>query len=66
MAIIRANHQGATETEYILWGLGVMVVGHMINWLGIIYFDQIYVIWFFQLATIASLTAVESRPNISA
>ncbi|MGC8494225.1 MAG: hypothetical protein ACP5SH_21070 [Syntrophobacteraceae bacterium] len=44
------------ETEYLLWGLGVMLAAHMANFFSITYFDQFYVIWFLQLATISSLT----------
>lgn len=43
-------------SEYLLWGLGVMLAGHIINFTAISYFDQFYVIWFMQLAFISSLT----------
>lgn len=44
------------ETEYLLWGLGVMLAGHIANFTAITYFDQFYVIWFMQLAWISTLT----------
>jgi len=44
------------ESECLLWGLGVMLVGHITNFLAITYFDQFYVIWFMQLAFISNLT----------
>jgi hypothetical protein len=47
--------------EYLLWGLGVMLAGHVVNLLGITYFDQFYVIWFMQLALISTLTH-QGRP----
>ena len=44
------------DTEFLLWGLGVMLAVHIVNWFGIIYFDQMYVIWFMQLAAISTLS----------
>jgi hypothetical protein len=32
-----------------------MLAVHIVNWFDIIYFDQMYVIWFMQLATISSI-----------
>jgi hypothetical protein len=61
LAALRFACQETTETEYLLWGLGVMLGVHVFNWLGITYFDQTYVFWFMQLAVIASLT--ESLPR---
>jgi hypothetical protein len=48
-----ANETG--ETEFLLWGLGVAIFVHIVNWFGITYFDQTYVIWFMQLAAVAGL-----------
>jgi hypothetical protein len=56
MAMIRSSSRGPGEPEYLLWGLGVMQVAHIFNWLGIAYFDQTYVIWFMQLAVISGLS----------
>lgn len=39
-----------------LWALGCALAVHIATWLGITYFDQIYVVWLMQLAAIASLT----------
>ena len=33
-----------------------MLTAHIANWLGIIYFDQTYLLWFIQLAAISTLT----------
>ena len=44
-----------SETEHLLWGLGVMLAGHISNFFAICYFDQFYVIWFMQLALISNL-----------
>jgi hypothetical protein len=56
MAIVRSHYNGADRHEFLLWGLGAMLVAHIFNWLGITYFDQTYVIWFMQLAAITSLS----------
>lgn len=55
-ANIRSRSPDPSETEFFLWGLGVMVVVHIVNWLGITYFDQTYMIWFMQLAAVSNLT----------
>lgn len=62
LAMLRFIYPQTTETEYLLWGLGVMLGVHIFNWLGITYFDQTYVFWFMQLATIASLTETVAQP----
>lgn len=46
---------GPSPVTYITWGLASALVMHIANWLGIIYFDQTYVIWYLQLAMIGSL-----------
>ena len=43
-------------TQYITWGLGSVLIMHISNWLGIIYFDQTYVIWYLHLAMVGSLS----------
>jgi hypothetical protein len=55
LAGVRSISQKPVETEFLLWGLGVMLAVHIVNWFDIIYFDQMYVIWFMQLATISSI-----------
>ena len=56
LAAVRSSGDDADGAEYLLWGLGAMLAAHIINWLGITYFDQTYVIWFMQLAAISGLT----------
>ncbi|MBN1974566.1 MAG: hypothetical protein JW787_13080 [Sedimentisphaerales bacterium] len=58
LATVRSKSAQISETEFMLWGLGVMVCGHITTWLGITYFDQMYVIWFMQLAAITSLSKI--------
>jgi len=56
LAEVRSASPRPAESEYLLWGLGVMLTGHISNFFAITYFDQFYVIWFMQLAFISSLT----------
>lgn len=65
-AIIRAAGQKHRATELMLWGLGVMLAVHLINWLGITYYDQIYVVWFMQLAAIATISNGIIRSRLAA
>jgi len=53
---IRLASSHPCEIEYLLWGLGVMLAGHVANFTAITYFDQFYVIWLMQLAFISNLT----------
>jgi len=56
LASLRSHGGESDGTEFLLWGLGVMLAVHIINWFGIAYFDQFYVIWFMQLAAVSSVT----------
>jgi hypothetical protein len=56
LAGVRHRNGAAAAAEPMLWGLGVMLTVHCINWMGITYFDQSYVIWYFHLALIVNLT----------
>lgn len=58
MAITRIRQNTHGGFELMLWGLGVMLAVHIFNWLGIIYFDQTYVILYLQLSVISSLTGI--------
>jgi hypothetical protein len=57
LEVVRFNSKKPNENEFMLWGLGVLVATHIITWFGITYYDQFYVVWFMQLATIASVSA---------
>lgn len=57
LAAVRGRFDQAKDDELLLWGLGVMLVIHIVDWFGITYFDQMYVIWFMQLAAVSSLSA---------
>ncbi|HYA40448.1 MAG TPA: hypothetical protein VEF34_04055 [Syntrophobacteraceae bacterium] len=56
LAAVRMSSIKPSESEYLLWGLGAMLAGHILNFFAICYFDQFSVIWFMQLAAIASVT----------
>jgi hypothetical protein len=53
---VRSGITANRETEYLLWGLGVTLAVHISNWFAITYFDQMYVVWFMQLAAISGLS----------
>jgi hypothetical protein len=55
MAVVRQAQKNPGPTEFLLFGLGVMLLVHIMDWFGITYFDQMYVVWFMQLATISTL-----------
>jgi hypothetical protein len=44
-------------TKRCLWGLGASLFSHLVAFMGVSYWDQIILIWYFLLAIIASLTA---------
>jgi hypothetical protein len=56
LAAVRSQTETPSPDEFLLWGLGVLVVTHIITWLGITYYDQFYMVWFMQLAAISSVT----------
>ena len=56
LTIVRSSPHESSDTEFMLWGLGVMLTVHIFNWFGITYFDQMYVVWFMQLAVISGLS----------
>ena len=49
---------GERTRALMLWGLGCMLAAHISTFMGITYFDQFYVVWFMELAAIASATGV--------
>lgn len=52
----RIGSVSARSDEFVLWGLGVMLAVHVVNWLGISYFDQFELLWLLQLAAIVSVS----------
>jgi hypothetical protein len=56
MERVRAQaSEGGSSTEYVLWGLGVMIGVHLFNWFSIAYWDQSNVVWFLHLALVSTL-----------
>ena len=62
-AAMRANSDGVTSNEFMLWGLGAMLAAHVANWFGVTYWDQTYMLWFMQLAVIANLSQAVLNPQ---
>jgi hypothetical protein len=54
LAIVRSEQR--IGDEILLWSIGVVLMVHAVNWLDITYFDQLSVIWFFQLSLIPTLS----------
>ena len=63
MTAVRSSSSETNEIEFLFWGLGVMLAVHITNWFGITYFDQMYVVWFMQLAAVSNLS--EQRLRVS-
>jgi hypothetical protein len=53
---VRAASFESEKLEFLMWGLGVMLSVHIVNWFGITYFDQTYALWFMQLAALNNLS----------
>jgi hypothetical protein len=62
LTVVRSSFPETTEDEYMLWGLGATLLAHVTNWFGVCYFDQIYVVWFMQLAFISRLSQIYTVP----
>jgi len=67
LAVIRKRSGSDRSLEFLFWGFGVMLAVHIFNWLGIPYYDQTYVLWFMQLAVLATLSnvVIHSGTNIT-
>jgi len=59
---VRAQHQETTNIELLLWSFGIVLAMHIVNWIGVCYYDQIKMVWFMQLAAIASLSQIYAVP----
>ncbi|WP_152976320.1 hypothetical protein [Methyloglobulus morosus] len=66
LEIIRNSSESDSSLEFLFWGFGVVLAVHAFNWLGIPYYDQTYVLWFMQLAVLATLSdkVIRSGSNI--
>ena len=66
LSAVRGGMPGGRDAELMLWSLGVMLAMHIVNWLGITYFDQTGAIWFMQLATVSNVSAECLRKAVPA
>ena len=57
MKILRLAGPEYKRDELMLWGAGCCLFSHMINLIGVRYFDQMYVVWYMSFAVISSLSA---------
>lgn len=48
--------------RHITWALGATLTAHIVNWLGIAYFDQSIAIWMLHLSAISAVTYYYSNP----
>lgn len=53
---------GGTTYKLVSWALGTALFMHCMNFIGVTYFDQIVVLFYLNLAAIASLTLVPGAP----
>lgn len=56
-AIVICRENEEKDKEYLLWGIGVMLLVHVVNWFSIPYFDQSGALWLMELAIVANVTA---------
>ncbi len=52
---LRISFSEPTMPEMFLWALGVILTLHIINWFGLVYFDQFYTIFLMQFAILSTL-----------
>lgn len=56
LAAIRDASPISKQSELLLWGLGVALTMHVLNFISVTYFDQLYVVWFMTLAAVSGLS----------
>lgn len=54
MRLLRSGSLSGSMDERILWGLGVALSVHMVNWFAIVYFDKMHLFLCMQLAVVSS------------
>ncbi|MDX2132721.1 MAG: hypothetical protein SFY69_11790 [Planctomycetota bacterium] len=62
---VRMSTEGQRLPTFFVWALGVSLFVHCINFLGVSYFGQAPLVWFFTLAAVAS-TFEQSTPRVRA
>jgi hypothetical protein len=66
LATVRPSGRIHGQAEYVLWGLGAVLVGHLGNFFGITYWDQMYVVWFMHLASVSSVSQACAEQKVEA
>jgi hypothetical protein len=59
LATVWSAPEPANGADYLLWSLGVTLVVHLVDWFGITYFDQMYLVWSMQIGAIATLSQTQ-------
>lgn len=62
---IRGDIQTSKQYEALLWGLGAALFSHTVNFFGVTYFDQFWVMWYMILAVISGITGYFLEGNSS-
>ena len=66
LSLVRRTNPYSKENEVLLWGLGAVLAGHIVNFMAITYFDQTNFFWLMHIAAISSVTqALARRPAFS-
>ena len=55
----------SSSAKPIVWAIGVSLFAHCFSFISISYFDQMIVVWFWLLASISSIVAIQSRSTVS-
>jgi hypothetical protein len=58
----RRSSVGDREAEWFYWLLGVTLFSQVVAFFGIVYFDQMHMVWFALLAIIVAATGSAARP----
>lgn len=62
-AVRSADHH-RDKSRFLLWGLGVSIFVHIVNWFGVAYFDQSWAIWILHAAAISSIGSSMSTSTV--
>jgi hypothetical protein len=54
--MLKAAKEQPFSIRIMIWSMGAALVGHVVSFLSVSYFDQILVFWYFLLAAISSLS----------
>lgn len=63
LRVMRSSRPVPRHEELLLWGLGVVLTIHVVNWFSVTYFDQVYAVFLMQLAALSTLSHQSSREH---